>query len=167
MTDNYLVDQRLAYGIDTAGVIYHSAIYEKETEVSGFFELKAFIETEVKDIDILANVYEIKADGSSVLLTSQGLRARYKDDLGKAKLLQPGEINLFHFKNFTFISRVIEKGSRLRLIISTPNGIYDQKNYCSGGVVANETARDAHTAHIKIYNDSKHQSVLLIPIVTN
>lgn len=167
VTDNYLVDQRLAYGIETAGVIYHSAIYEKETEVSGFFELKAFIETEVKDIDILANVYEIKADGSSVLLTSQGLRARYKDDLGKAKLLQPGEINLFHFKNFTFISRVIEKGSRLRLIISTPNGIYDQKNYCSGGVVANETARDAHTAHIKIYNDSKHQSVLLIPIVTN
>jgi predicted acyl esterase len=167
IADNYLVDQRLAYIIGKAGVIYHSALYENETEVSGFFELKAYIETDVKDVDIMASVYEIKTDGSSVLLTTQTIRARYKDDLVKTKLLQSGEINLFHFKNFPFISRVIEKGSRLRLIISSPNSIYEQKNYCSGGVVANETAKDAHTAHIKIYNDSKHQSALLIPIVTN
>jgi uncharacterized protein len=115
----------------------------------------------------MASVYEIKNDGTSVLLTTQTIRARYKDDLEKEKLLQPGEISLFHFKNFPFISRVIEKGSRLRLIISSPNSIYAQKNYCSGGVVADETAKDAQTAHIKIYNDSKHQSVLLIPVVKN
>jgi hypothetical protein len=53
------------------------------------------------------------------------------------------------------------------VIITSPNSIYVQKNYCSGGVVANETARDAHTAHIKIYNDSKHPSVLLMPVVKN
>lgn len=164
IADNYLTDQRLAYALGNAGVIYHSAAYENETEVSGFFELKTYIETDVKDVDIIASIYEIKADGSSVLLTTQTIRARYKDDLEKEELLRPGEINLFHFKNFPFISRVIEKGSRLRLIISSPNGIYEQKNYCSGGVVANETAKDAHTAHIKIYNDSKHQSVLVVPV---
>ncbi len=164
IADNYLTDQRLAYSIGKAGVIYHSAMYENETEVSGFFELKAFIETDVKDVDIMTSIYEIKADGSSVLLTTQTIRARYKDDLEKEKLLKAGEINLFHFKDFPFISRVIEKGSRLRLIISSPNGIYEQKNYCSGGVVANETAKDAHTAHIKIYNDRQHQSVLILPV---
>lgn len=167
IADNYLTDQRLAYSIGTAGVVYHSALYENETEVSGFFELKAYIDTDVKDVDIMASVYEIKNDGTSVLLTTQTIRARYKDDLEKENFLKSGEISLFHFKNFPFISRVIEKGSRLRLIISSPNSIYSQKNYCSGGIVANETAKDAHTAHIKIYNDSKHQSALLIPIVTN
>ena len=79
----------------------------------------------------------------------------------------PGEINLFHFNKFTFISRAIEKGSRLRLVISSPNSIFTQKNYCSGGVVANETAKDTHTAHIKIYNDGKHPSVLIVPVVKN
>jgi uncharacterized protein len=167
IANNYLADQRLAYGIGKAGVVYHSTVYENETEVSGFCELKAYIETDVKDVDVMASIYEIKADGSSVLLTTQTIRARYRDDLGKEKLLNSGEINLFHFKNFPFTSRVIEKGSRLRLIISSPNSIYIQKNYCSGGVVANETAKDAHTAHIKIYNDSKHQSALLIPVVKN
>ncbi|NOT94290.1 CocE/NonD family hydrolase [Ferruginibacter sp.] len=165
MADNYLTDQRLAYSIGKAGVIYHSSLFDTETEVSGFFELKAYIETDVKDVDIIATVYEIKAEGSSVLLTTQTMRARYKDDLEKEKLLEPGRISLFHFNNFPFISRVIEKGSRLRLLISSPNSIYVQKNYCSGGEVARETAKDAHTAHIKIYNDSKHQSVLIIPVV--
>ncbi len=162
-----LTDQRLAHGMDKASVIYHSNKFENETEVSGIFELKAYIETDVKDVDIEATVYEIKADGSSVQLTTQTMRARYKDNLEKEKLLKPGDINLFHFKNFTFISRVIEKGSRLRLILSSPNSIYIQKNYCSGAVVANETAKDAHTAHIKIYNDSKYQSVLIVPVVKN
>ena len=164
IADNYLTDQRLAYSIGTAGVVYHSALYENETEVSGFFELKGYIETDVKDLDIMASIYEIKNDGTSVLLTTQTMRARYRDDLEKEKLLKPGEINLFHFKNFPFISRVIEKGSRLRLIISSPNSIYAQKNYFSGGLVASETAKDAHTAHIRIYNDSKHQSVLVVPV---
>jgi putative CocE/NonD family hydrolase len=165
--DNYLTDQRLAYAIGNAGVIYHSDSFENETEVSGFFELKAYIETDVKDVDIMASVYEIKADGSGVLLTTQTMRARYRESLEKEKLLKPGEINLFHFRNFTFISRVIEKGSRLRLIISSPNSMHFQKNYCSGGVVANETAKDARTAHVKIYNNSKYPSVLLMPVVKN
>ncbi|ULQ51762.1 CocE/NonD family hydrolase [Flavihumibacter fluvii] len=165
--DNYLTDQSLAYGIGNAGVIYHSAPFEKETEVSGFFELKAYIETDVKDVDIRAIVFEVKADGSGVLLTTQTIRARFRDNLEMEKLLKPGEINLFHFNHFPFISRAIEKGSRLRLIISSPNSIFVQKNYCSGGVIANETVKDAHTAHIKVYNDSKHQSVLVLPVVND
>lgn len=163
--DNYITDQGYAYALGKNAVIYHSASFENDTEVSGFFELSAYIETDVKDVDIEADIFEINADGTSVLLTSNTVRARYNESLEKEKLLVPGEINLFHFNKFTFISRVIEKGSRLRLIIFSPNSTGTQKNYCSGGVVANETAKDAHTAHIKIYNDNKHASTLFMPVV--
>ncbi|MGE5106497.1 MAG: CocE/NonD family hydrolase [Sphingobacteriales bacterium] len=162
---NYLTDQAFAFRLTNNGVIYHTAPFEKETEASGFFELKAYIETDVKDMDVEADVYEIKANGTSVFLASSMIRARYRESIEQEKLLVPGEINLFDFNNFTFNSRVIEKGSRLRLIIASPNSIYAQKNYCSGGIIANETAKDAHTAHVKIYNDSKHPSVLLMPVV--
>jgi hypothetical protein len=164
---DYLTDQAYAYYLGNRGVIYHSAPFDKETEVSGFFELNAYIEADVKDIDVEADIYEIKADGSSVLLTNYTIRARYRDNLEIETLLKPGEINLFHFNRFTFISRVIEKGSRLRLILSSPNSIYIQKNYCSGGVIASETAKDSHKAHVKIYNDSKHPSALYVPVVNN
>jgi putative CocE/NonD family hydrolase len=166
-SDNYLTDQTYAYYLGNKGVVYHSAPFEKETETSGFFELNAYIETDVKDVDIMAIIYEITADGTSILLTSNTIRARYNENTEKEKLLTPGEINLFHFNKFTFVSRVIEKGSRLRLIISTPNSIYVQKNYCSGGVIAAEAAKDAHTAHVKIYNDSKHPGILFMPVVNN
>lgn len=162
-TVNY-TDQTKAYQLSKNGLIYHSEPFEKEKEVSGFFELDAYIEADVKDMDIWTEIFEIKADGSSILLTSDIIRARYRDGIEQEKLLEPGKAYLYKFRNFTFISRMIEKGSRLRLIISSPNSLLFQKNYCSGGKIINETAKDAHTAHIKIYHDVNHPTVLRMPI---
>ncbi len=150
---------------ETGSVVYNSLPFKEDVEVSGFFQLNMHIETNVKDVDIRAQIFEITSSNRRISLTSQVMRARYRESLEKEKLLIPGEINLFRFDNFTFISRVIEKGSRIQLIISSPNSPYDQKNYCSGGNVAFETAKDSHIATVKIYNDSKHPSIIYIPIV--
>jgi uncharacterized protein len=56
------------------------------------------------------------------------------------------------------------KGSRLRLAVYSPNSIFWQKNYNSGGVVAEETAKDARTAHVKIYHDAEHASAIQLPL---
>ena len=45
-----------------------------------------------------------------------------------------------------------------------PNSIFWQKNYNSGGVVADETAKDARTAHVKIYHDAEHASAIDLPL---
>jgi uncharacterized protein len=160
---DYLIDQTNLNNL--RGIVYQSNVWEKETEVSGFFKLDVYIQVDVKDVDLEADIYEVKADNSSVLLTNDFVRARYRESLEKGRLLIPGEINLFHFGHFPFISRVIDKGSRLRLIITSPNSIYIQKNYCSGGIVANETSKDARSAHIIIYNDRLHPSVLYVPVM--
>ncbi len=164
-SSNYITDQTSVYFMRNNGVVYHTAPFEKEMEVSGFFELNAYIEADVKDLDIEADIYEVRPDGSSVFLTENAIRSRYRESLENEDLLTPGEIYLYHFKRFTFISRVIEKGSRLRLVIQSPNSIDTQKNYCSGGVIANETSKDAHVAHLKIYSDVKRPSVLIVPIM--
>jgi len=39
-----------------------------------------------------------------------------------------------------------------------------QKNYCSGGVVAEETAKDAHTCHVQVYHDAQHASSIQLPL---
>jgi predicted acyl esterase len=56
------------------------------------------------------------------------------------------------------------KGSRLRLVVSSPNSIFWQKNHCSGGVVADETAKDARTCHVQIYHDAAHASAIQLPL---
>ena len=56
------------------------------------------------------------------------------------------------------------KGSRLRLVVTSPNSISWQKNYNSGGVVADETAKDARTCHVQIYHDAQHASAIQLPL---
>ena len=51
------------------------------------------------------------------------------------------------------------------MILSCPNTIQLEKNYNSGGVVAEESAKDARAAHIMAYHDASHSSVLEIPVV--
>ncbi len=63
------------------------------------------------------------------------------------------------------ISRRIAKGSRLPLLLSSPNSIHAQKNYNSGAVVSEESGKDARIAHVTVYHDSEHPSFLEIPIV--
>ena len=58
----------------------------------------------------------------------------------------------------------LQKGSRLRLVISSPNTPDLEKNYNSGGVVADETEKSARTAHITLVHDAEHPSALVIPV---
>jgi hypothetical protein len=120
---------------------------------------------DVPDTDFQVALYEIRPDGSSVYLSGDQMRARYRNSLETAEPVPPGEILRYTFDHFTWFSRQVAKGSRLRLVISSPNSVYQEMNYNSGGVVADETAKDARTAHITLYHDAAHPSALEIPVV--
>jgi predicted acyl esterase len=94
------------------------------------------------------------------------MRARYRESLREEKLVDIGKIERYDFKRFTFFSRQIGKGSRLRLVIDGNDSSAWQQNFNSGGVVSDETPADAKTATIKLHQDPKHRSVLLIPLGT-
>lgn len=162
--EDYLVNQRFVLELFGNGLVYHSAPFEKDTEVSGFARLKAWIELDVPDTDFEVALYEILADGTSILLTSDMKRARHRDSLREEKLVPPGEIIQYVFDGFTFFSRLIQKGSRLRLVFRCVNSISWGKNYNSGGPVHLESGADARTAHVKLYHDANHPSVLEIPL---
>jgi uncharacterized protein len=93
------------------------------------------------------------------------VRARYRESLRQEKLVTAGKAEEYVFDNFTFFSRRIAKGSRLRLFVHCPNTPSIEKNYNSGGVVALETAKDAKTAHLTLIHDAEHQSTLELPVV--
>jgi predicted acyl esterase len=162
---NYLTSQRDALNLNGNGVIYHSEPFTEDTEVTGYLKFVAWISMDVPDTDFGVSVYEIQRDGTSVLLTSDAMRARYRESPTKETLVKPGEINRYEFNSFTFFSRRIAKGSRLRLILSCPNTIQLEKNYNSGGVVAEESGKDARTAHITVHHDASRQSMLEVPVV--
>ncbi|MBI1749091.1 MAG: CocE/NonD family hydrolase [Acidobacteria bacterium] len=162
---NYLTDQTLALNLFGNGAVYHSGPFGEATEISGYVKLTAWIAMDVPDTDFVATLYEIRPDGTSIQLTQQLQRARYRESLREEKLVKHGEINRYEFDKFTWFSRRISKGSRLRLVIGCVNSIQAEKNYNSGGVVASETGKDARTAHVTLYHDAQHPSALELPIV--
>ncbi len=161
-----MTDQRYALNLFGAGLVYHSAPFAEETEISGAVRLVAWLAVDAPDTDFWVILYEIQADGRSIQLAEDILRARYRKSLSREELLNPGEIYRYDFSGFTFFSRRIAKHSRLRLVIKAPNSIYVQKNYNSGGVVAEESAADARTARVTLYHDEAHPSYLELPIVS-
>lgn len=147
------------------GAIYHSQPFGEATEVSGFLKLSVWLAMDVPDTDLEAVVYEILPGGESVALTGATMRARYRESRRQEKLVTPGKIEKYVFDNFTFFSRRIARGSRLRLLVHCLNTTSTEKNYNSGGVVAQETAKDARTAHVTLIHDGEHQSTLELPVV--
>jgi hypothetical protein len=162
---NYLTSQRAAVNLFEEGVVYHSEPFAAATEVTGFAKLTLWLRMDVPDTDLEADLCEILPDGGSVALTGATMRARYRESLRTAKAVEAGKVEKYVFDNFTFFSRKIAAGSRLRLVVRSINSQGAEKNYNSGGVVAAETGKDAKTAHISVIHDAEHPCALELPIV--
>ena len=162
---NGLTSQRAVLNLFGEGVIYHSEPFAEATEITGFSRLTAWLKMDVPDTDLEADLYEILPDGGSVQLSGATMRARYRESPREEKPVPVGKTEKYTFDNFTFFSRRIAKGSRLRLVVRSLNSMGAGKNYNSGGVVAAETGKDARTAHIALVHDADHPSALELPIV--
>lgn len=162
---DYLTDQRHALNLFGNGLVYHSQPFDVDTEITGYLKLAVWMAMDVPDTDFSVNVSEILSNGKHIFLTEDLLRARYRESLRQEKLIQPGEVNCYEFNGFNFFSRRIARNSRLRLIVRSPNSIHIQKNYNNGGVIAEESGRDARVAHVRLYHDANHPSCLELPLV--
>lgn len=145
-------------------LVYQSEPFDADTEINGFFRLCAWISLDQPDTDLSAAVYEINADGNSLLLSRSQQRARYRSSVRHAAPVPRGHPLEYRFEGFPFVARQVRKGSRLRLVLGPVNSLYWQKNYNSGGVVARETSADARTVTVSVFHDRRHPSVLQVPL---
>jgi uncharacterized protein len=159
-----LTDQSLTLANKGKLLVYHSEPFAQDTEVSGFFSLSAWLAINQPDTDFSVAIYEIRGDGSAVLLTRDLQRARYRDSPRRSVLITTGDPLKYQFNGFTFVSRRIARGSRLRLVVAPVNSIYAQRNHNSGQDVANESADDSRTVTVKLFHDAAHPSILRVPV---
>lgn len=158
------LDQKLPLSIGKDGLVYHTEPLVTETPMIGCPRVSLWVSIDTPDVDLEADLYEIQPDGTSIGLWSDNRRLRYRESMREGKLAKSGEIVKCDFDPGLFIARRLMKGSRLRLVVTSPNSINWQKNYNSGGVVADETAKDARTAHVKVYHDAEHASAIDLPL---
>jgi putative CocE/NonD family hydrolase len=159
-----VVDQRMILASVGKQLVYHSAQFKEDTEISGFFRLSVWLAIDQPDTDFCVWVYDIDAGGGSIFLTTDWLRARYRQSLREERLVATKEPLRYEFENFMFVSRQVKRGNRLRLVIGPVNSIYAQRNYNSGGVVAEDSIEDARAVTVSLFHDEARPSALYVPM---
>jgi putative CocE/NonD family hydrolase len=114
------------------------------------------------DTDFTAKLVDVYPNGFAQNLTEGIIRARYRDSMEKAELLNPGQVYKFNIDLWA-TSNVLKQGHRLRLEVSSSNFPRFDRNLNTGEEAA--TGKNLVSATNTILHDAKHPSALLVPIV--
>jgi len=162
------VDQSLMLSLRGKALFYQSSGFTEDLEVSGFFELRAWISIDCPDTDLYASIYEVTTEGNCIRLTTDAIRARYRQGLRSPKLINTTSPLSYEFARFTFISKLIRRGHRLRLMIAPVgrliDGLFTERNFNAGGTAADESILDARPVTVKLFHEADYPSVLRVPI---
>lgn len=138
------------------GLVFVTEPMQQKQQFAGAITGKFSIATNKKDVDIGYNFYEQMADGKVFHLGHYQSRASYANDMSHRQLLNSNEKTSIPIVNARMTAKLIEKGSRLVLVLNVNKNANAQVNMGSGKDVSIETIADAgETLTLKWFNDSQ------------
>ncbi|GAA3993805.1 CocE/NonD family hydrolase [Mucilaginibacter dorajii] len=141
--------------ISSNGFTFVSDSLKQALIVNGAFIGRLTASINKKDFDYSVVLYEMMPNGEYFELTYFVGRASYSWDISHRKLLQPGKITTLPFSNTKIVSRQLQKGSRLVVVINVNKNRFCQINYGTGKDVSTESIADAQIPlNVKWYNNS-------------
>lgn len=139
----------------TNSVAFESEVLDKDIIMSGNLSGVFNVSINKRDFDTDTSLYQIQPDGKSSLLSTHIVRASYSKNNEKRQLLEPNKMEQIPINNSYFMSKKIEKGSKLLLLVGVNKSPNWQINYGSGKDVSDEAVKDSgKPMEIKWYNDS-------------
>lgn len=142
--------------VDSAnGIEFISDPLPTATEVSGLFSGQLDFIANKKDFDFEIDLYELTPKDEYVQLAPYWARASYVGHLNHRQLLIPGKRQHLDFESIRLMSRELQPGSCIVLVLRVIKEPGRQINYGSGKEVSDETIQDAKSPlEIKWYSDS-------------
>ncbi len=122
--------------------VFETPPFEAATTISGQFRGELWVSINKRDIDYGVTVFEAMPDGKLFHLGYSLNRASYAHDPTRRKLLEPGKPVKLPFAT-TLVSRRMQAGSRLLLLVDDNKLPFAQVNYGTGKDVSDESVQDA------------------------
>jgi uncharacterized protein len=142
--------------VDENGLIFVTQPFQSDKQLAGAITGHFSISINKKDVDIGYNFFEIAADGKVTFLNHYQSRASYAKDMGKRELLVPNQKTIIPIVNARMTAKLIEKGSRLAIVLNVNKNPDAQVNMGTGKDVSDETAADGkEPLVINWFNDSE------------
>jgi putative CocE/NonD family hydrolase len=149
-------------------LVFQTAPLAGDIEVTGRLVVKLWAASNALDTDLtakLVDVYPPTADfpaGVDLNIADSIVRARYRNGLGKAELLKPGQPYEFTIEMYP-TSLVFKRGHRIRLDVSSSNFPRFDVNPNTGEPLNNN--RRSQAAENTIYLDAEHPSRIILPLI--
>lgn len=131
------------------GLIFKSEPLKEDVIINGSFFGKLEFNINKKDVDYSVIVYQLTPENTYFHLSYYIGRASYAKDREHRNLLTPNQMTQVSFDNSKLISKKLEKGSRIVVVVNVNKNNNAQINYGTGKDVNSESIKDAEI-HLKI-----------------
>jgi len=143
-------------------LVYTSEPLTVPTEVTGTIEAIIYAATDGRDTDFTAKLVAVAPDGRALNLCDGILRARYRNSLARAELLEPGRVYEYHIR-LGSTSYLFAPGYRIRLEVSSSNFPRFDRNLNTGGDFATESVGRPAMQHV--FHGGPRASCVVLPVV--
>jgi len=164
----WLCDNDLPLSARADVVVFQTPPLAHDIEVTGPLVVKLWASSTASDTDFTAKLIDVYSPnkyfpaGVELNVTDGIVRARNRDSLMQSKLMKPGQAYEFSIELYP-TSLVFQRGHRIRVDISSSNFPRFDVN-SNTGEPPNDNRR-WQTADNTIYQDSKHPSRIILPVV--
>jgi uncharacterized protein len=149
-------------------LVFQTTPLKAEMEITGRLIVKLWASSNSLDTDFTAKLVDVYPPNASfpagvdLNIADSIVRARYRNGLGKAELLRPGQPYEFTIEMYP-TSLVFQRGHRIRLDISSSNFPRFDINPNTGEPLNNN--RGWQVARNTVYMDAKHPSRIILPVI--
>lgn len=141
---------------------YTSAPLERELEVTGPVEAVLYAASSARDTDFVVRLSDVQPDGRALFLCEGILRARHRNGLDVAELLEPEEVAEYRIRMYP-TSNLFRRGHRIRLDVTSSSFPRFSRNLNTGEDVATGTRMEI--ARQRVLHTATYPSHVLLPIV--
>jgi putative CocE/NonD family hydrolase len=139
----------------------------EDVEVTGPIQAEMYVSADIQDFDLWVRLLDVAPDGTAFNLMSPGLdvlRASYRDETEKAKLVEAGKIYRLQLDRMV-TSNAFLKGHRIRIQISGAFYPHFSRNLQTGR--SEIVSQDMKAGRITIHHEAQYQSRIVLPVVRN
>lgn len=142
---------------DPGVLVYTSPVYGKAVCIIGPVTVYLWAVSNVRDTDFVAKLCVVRSDGGSINLCQGIIRARYRNSLEEASLIEPGKAYEYAI-DLGAIAVRLNPGERLRLLVTSSDFPHWDRNTNTGEAWGAEGPSQVKIATQLILHERAHAS---------
>lgn len=145
-------------------LVYTSAPFTRDVEVTGTVEFVLYAATDAVDTDWTAKLVDVDPQGHAINLCDGIVRARFRESLEHPTPIEPERVYEYRIRVGS-TANLFKKGHRIRLEVSSSNFPMFDINPNNGQRVGEATLLQSRVATQAVFHDANRASHLLVPVV--